>query len=757
MRRVVALSVALGALWIVPSANAAISSVFGNVTCSVNGSDLVRECGTGHSTTISRSTTESWDGTPIDVNVAFPPDPSPASDGPYPLIMVFHGYGGDKIGFGTPGGTDAMRRWTSRGYAVFSMTDRGFHESCGSSESRAADPTGCADGYVRLMDDRYEVRDAQFFAGELADEGLIEPQNIGATGGSYGGGMSMALAALRDRTMLQDGPLVPWKSPNGTAMRIAAATPEVPWTDLAYSLTPNGRNLDFVADSPYRGRLGVMKLSFINGLYHSGELAPGFYAPEGTDPSADLTGWRARLLAGEPYDGDPNVQAIFDEITAHHSSYYIDHSKPPAPLMISNGFTDDLFPVDEALRFYNRTETQYPDAPIALNFGDFGHQRAAGKSDVEAAIAAREDAWMDFYVKGAGPRPPNDVAAFTETCPGSAPSGGPFTTTTWAKLARGEVRFSSKVAHVISPTGGSDAVSAKFNPAPFGTTCATAPGAEVSGVATYRLPTATGGGYTLLGSPTIVATIKDPTPNSQLAARLLDVDTHDTVTKTDDTETLVARQLYRPKVGTGRRVFQLHPGAWHFDNGHVPKLELLPRDSDAGQLGLGGYGRPSNGQGKIIVSNLRLTLPVHERPGAARGAVKRPAQRVAPCSYRLATEFAGLGRVASTLAPGKLRLRHGAIAARVSSVPGEFACKVDVSIKGTERGTRFRIAHGSATIPGGKTGAVKLRLTRRARRALLGDRALVATRVIVRTEAVGRSIVKRSLELPAVQRRGHRP
>jgi hypothetical protein len=52
---------------------------------------------------------------------------------------------------------------------------------------------------------------------------------------------------------------------------------------------------------------------------------------------------------------------------------------------------------------------------------------------------------------------------------------------------------------------------------------------------------------------------------------------------------------------------------------------------------------------------------------------------------------------------------------------------------------------------------VKLRLTRRARRALLGDRALVATRVIVRTETVGRSIVMRSLELPAVQRRGHRP
>ena len=59
---------------------------------------------------------------------------SPASgpDGNYPLIIIGHGYGGSKIGFGASGSTDGLRQFTSRGYAVFSMTDRGFHESCGS-------------------------------------------------------------------------------------------------------------------------------------------------------------------------------------------------------------------------------------------------------------------------------------------------------------------------------------------------------------------------------------------------------------------------------------------------------------------------------------------------------------------------------------------------------------------------------------------------------------------------------------------------
>ena len=87
------------------------------------------------------------------------------------------------------------------------------------------------------MDTRYEVRDAQYLAGLLVDEGVgRSDRSIGATGGSYGGGLSMALAALKNRVMLPDDSLIPWKSPDGTPMEIAAAQPDIPWTDLAYSL-----------------------------------------------------------------------------------------------------------------------------------------------------------------------------------------------------------------------------------------------------------------------------------------------------------------------------------------------------------------------------------------------------------------------------------------------------------------------------------------------------------------------------------------
>ena len=220
------------------------------------------------------------DGVPIDVNVAFPPEPASGPDGNFPLVMMFHGYGGDKIGLG------AMQHWLDHGYATFSMTDRGFHESCGSAASKTAAGAACDDGYVRLIDNRYEVRDAQDFAGLLADEGvgLIDPQKIGAIGGSYGGGMSMALGALKNRVVNPDYSLVPWESPTGKPMQIAAAAPNIPWTDLAYSLAPNGSTLDYVADAPYQGRPGVEKQSFVNGLYAERPRRPGLLRAEGIGP-----------------------------------------------------------------------------------------------------------------------------------------------------------------------------------------------------------------------------------------------------------------------------------------------------------------------------------------------------------------------------------------------------------------------------------------------------------------------------------------
>jgi hypothetical protein len=587
----------------------------------------------------------SFDGAPIDINVGFPPAPASGPDGNFPIIGEFHGWGGSKIG--------VNGEWVDNGYAYFSMSDRGWGQSCGNTDPKRLMPGVCDNGYNHLMDTRFEVRDAQEIFEALADraadgatsgEGLIDPQKIGSTGSSYGGGISMALGALKDRKMVNEsdpeGELVPWVSDGGKAMRIAAAQPDIPWTDLAYSLQPNGHTLDYVADAPYlaRGRIGVLKQSFVAGLYGLG-AATSYYPPAGQDPDADLTTWYTEVNSGEPYDSNPLAADVVDEITTHHSSYYIDDSEAPAPMLISNGWTDDLFPPDEAIRFYNRTRTHHPGTPISLMFGDHGHQRGQNKVPDGVFRNRQRHSWFDYYIKGTGPAPYQGVQTLTKTCGG--PSGGatgayddpdtdePFQASSWKAMTPGEVRFSGTASQTIDP-GATDQNGEAFDPIAGGGACATGPSDDQTGTASYRLPAATGGGYTLMGSPTIVADINSLGPNSQIASRLLDIDTN-------GDETLVARGLYRPEINSDttptRQVFQLHASGWKFEAGHVAKLELLPNDTP--------YGRASNGQLPVTVTNLELRLPVIEQPGT--GPVDYPAPKVYPPGYEPARDWATVG------------------------------------------------------------------------------------------------------------------
>src|SRR5262249_57350442 len=97
-----------------------------------------------------------------------------------------------------------------------------------------------------------------------------------------------------------------------------------------------------------------------------------------------------------------------------------------------------VFGVEEALRYYNRTKTQYPPSPVALFFGDIGHQRAQNKAADQAEWVSRIDAWFAHYVKGSAPTPFQGVEVLTQTCPASAPSGGPFFADDWVHMGPGK-------------------------------------------------------------------------------------------------------------------------------------------------------------------------------------------------------------------------------------------------------------------------------------------------------------------------------
>jgi X-Pro dipeptidyl-peptidase (S15 family) len=676
------------------SASAQITGVFARETVSGNAipctaqSDGVRVCeGMDGGGGASDLRLKSFDGTPLGLYVVLPPKPASGADGNYPLIVQSHGWDSPTAGpsdtqyFGPTGD-----QWAKDGVAVLELDARGFGDSCGTAASRLADPSGCLNGYIHLDDERYEVRDIQYAIGLLVDEGIVNPSEIGITGESYGAGATLELATLKNRIMNMNGTFSPWTSPNGTPLSIRVAVAAAPWSDLVNSLAPNGHTLDYQIASPTTDLdpVGVEKESFVNGLFAIGN-EQGYYSAPLTNSDSDIAEWAAALDAGEPYDGESLIESVVQQIAQFHSPYYVLDGafgaveEAPPPLMLLNGFTDDLFPVDEALRYYNFERSRYPNDPIALLDFDGGHMRGSNKPADVAYAKARVAAFISYYLTGEGPKPLLGATAMTQTCPSSAPSGGPYWASTWAGLHPGEVDYSSAASQTILSTAGNPAVSATFDPivsdglSNTGTSmaCLTAPATpEGPGVATYRLPAATGSGYTLLGAPTVVADLNVTGEYPYIAERLLDVD------PASNTETLVARGDYRldPDSPDGLQVFQLHPGAWHFAAGHIPELELLGRDAP--------YLRPSNGAFSITVSDLQLRLPVHEQPGAAP-AVVAPRPHVAPvlgCASRPSSRIEGRAASARSLKLAGVAAPGACAHASAASVPGQRLAHVYVLV-----------------------------------------------------------------------------
>jgi len=617
--RLLALVLAVAASPVPRAAAATVASVFGGrVPCVAR--DGVQFCQGQVGARV-----ETFDGVPLDVDVTLPPADQ---NGPFPLIVDLHGWGLAKTD--TPFVDRALA-----GYVVVSYTARGFGQSCGSPASRTSDatltdPDVCVKrGWIRLADARYEAHDTQHLAGLLADEGLVSPDRVGVTGASYGGGQSLILAALHDRVMLPDGTLVPWKSPGGLDMTIAAAAPLIPWSDLAQALTPNGRTLDYRVDNPYGMLAGVQKKSWEDLLYGLG--VPNYYAPPGADPDADLPAWHARISQGEPYDGDPLLEHALDELTQHHSAYYIDDSVAPAPLFIYNSWTDDLFPGDEALRFWRKVNAHHPEAQIFVRLEDgFGHPRAslAPSPEVNQRV---EDFFARYLKKEDVPAPP-PFETFSQSCGGSTRQG-PFTGPDWDAVRHGEMRFTDTKPRSFASTGGSVTTAEAADDPLSGGPCRTLPAVDDPGAATYRFEAASGDGYTLLGSPTVIARNMLPRGSfAQVVARLWDV-------APDGTQALVTHAIFRPITADfGYQVFQLHPGGWHFAAGHAPKLELLGQSPP--------YGRAAGGVFRVDLTGLELRLPVVEMvnggvvlpPVPVGGTFDWPDVGAPPCGAAPATD-----------------------------------------------------------------------------------------------------------------------
>ncbi|MGB7588898.1 MAG: CocE/NonD family hydrolase C-terminal non-catalytic domain-containing protein, partial [Solirubrobacterales bacterium] len=184
--------------------------------------------------------------------------------------------------------------------------------------------------------------------------------------------------------------------------------------------------------------------------------------------------------------------------------------------------------------------------------------------------------------------------AYTQTCPSGAPDGGPYTASSYDRLHTGTIAFGSAATQVVT-AGGDPFTGAQFDPI-GGTSdaCKTVSGLSVPGTAGYTYETASG--FTLLGLPTVTATIQTVGEFGELDSMLFDV-------SPGGEERLVTRGAYRLTANqTGQVTFQLHGNGYAFPPGHTARLVLLGRDAP--------YLRASNDLAfSVQVSGLTVDLP----------------------------------------------------------------------------------------------------------------------------------------------------
>ncbi|HEY2216786.1 MAG TPA: CocE/NonD family hydrolase C-terminal non-catalytic domain-containing protein, partial [Solirubrobacteraceae bacterium] len=381
--------------------------------------------------------------------------------------------------------------------------------------------------------------------------------------------------------------------PNGTPLAIAAAWSRWGWADLTYSLVPNGRFLESKkwklgeAVQP----AGILKQSFVSGLYLIS--ASNFIAPVGADANAALTEAKNALDKGEPYGTDIQLVGGLESSRKSPAGLF---GSTPSPLLVQNGWTDDLFPATEALMIYGDTD-QGRKGPVSLQLGDTGHGRGAVKANEEQYWNDQGAAFFDAYLKKQGTPPAaGSVTAFTQTCPTTSPAGGPYNASSWAKLHPGTFKLAGAKAKKVSSEGGDPAAATLFDKVLGNDPCPTTPAGKGKGTAVYSAKVKKG--FTLLGLPLVKAKIATKGKYGELAARLYDV--------YRGQEQLITRGQYRlTNNQKGKIAFQLNGNAFKLAKGHEVRLELLGQDPN--------YLRKSNGKFSVSVSNLSLTLPTRER------------------------------------------------------------------------------------------------------------------------------------------------
>lgn len=519
-----------------------------------------------------------------------------------PTIAMLHGWSQDKAVWEATtraGSSPDTRRWNnvwfvSKGWASLNYTARGFDGSCGQSDS---DPN-CVDGYTHLAHRQFEVRDAQTLLGKLVDGGIANAQRLAATGNSYGGGQSWSLATS-----------LPWESPGGVTLQLAAAVPKYPWTDLLDSLAPNGRATsgpDQSAD--HHTPFGVPKESYVDALYAAGRaVGDGRYDTNPNHPGTNLDLQYGIVQQGEPYDSKPMVDEIkqsFRQRSAYFANAFFAGLRAgtvdPVPVLSISGYTDPLFPPVQTLQMWRRLKAADPAYPVTMVFGDVGHSNAQNPAGQWHPINRLANTFLDAHVLGLGRPPAAQSYSFRTNCPAKA-KRQPALRGNWPALARGAAVLTGAGQQGTAPNPNSADGAASDPIANMGVCLREDPGVvDPSGAYwEFAVPET---GFTLVGLPVLRVDYAMTGEDATVGFKLWDQ-------AADGSKILVTRGAYRLSTASGDEAegllrTELFGNHWRFRAGHTVVLQITQSDSP--------FLRPDNLPSQIEWSHPRLRLPLRQ-------------------------------------------------------------------------------------------------------------------------------------------------
>ncbi len=327
---------------------------------------------------------------------------------PAPAILATNGFGGskaDQAGLGIA--------YARKGYVVLSYSGLGF----GSSATTPGSGSGCK---ITLDDREHDGAAASqlidFLGGlKKADDGTTVDDvlkdarahdgkvhkgdvRVGMVGGSYGGEIQFAAAAVDPR--------------------LDTIVPLITWNDLSYSLAPNNTSLTGTGVSyatPGTEKIDWTTLFFGVGIADGLQAAVATTDPARLGPCPNFADQACVAKAQMDAAGYPLPSTLAFARNASVTSYLKDIR---IPTLLGQGQADTLFTLREAAATYAALKAR--KVPVKMIWQQWGHSHGAlpGEFDLGSPDTNYEGrvitAWFDHYLKGVGKAPALDFSYYRD-------------------------------------------------------------------------------------------------------------------------------------------------------------------------------------------------------------------------------------------------------------------------------------------------------------------------------------------------------